>query len=68
MLTLQYVCMRVLIWQARREAEVLCPHYYAQCQQRSPFETVQQDRLLHLLFANKVPSSLSTCVFFSIFF
>lgn len=38
---------------AWREAEQLCPRYFAQCQQTSPFAAVQQDMLLHMLFGNK---------------
>lgn len=39
---------------AWHEAHQLCPRYFGQCQQTSPFSVVQQDMLLHMLFGDKV--------------
>jgi len=36
------------------EAQLVCPRYFAQCQQTTPFAAVQQDMLLHMLFGDRV--------------
>ena len=36
--------------EAFREAQLVCPRYFAQCQQTTPFAATQQDMLLHMLF------------------
>ena len=39
---------------AWHEAHLVCPRYFGQCQQTSPFAAVQQDMLLHMLFGDKL--------------